>query len=101
MIAKHAAGSSLAILLAAGAIHVSAQGPAPRARDSATPMACEDLTRLALENSTTITSATLVTSGTTTVSPTVTLTRLPAFCRVQGISKPSADSNIAFEVWLP
>jgi len=26
---------------------------------------------------------------------------VPAFCRVQGILKPSADSNIEFEVWLP
>jgi feruloyl esterase len=31
----------------------------------------------------------------------MTLTNLPAFCRVQGVSKPSADSNIVFEVWLP
>jgi hypothetical protein len=26
---------------------------------------------------------------------------LPAFCRVQAVSKPSADSQIEFEVWLP
>ena len=26
---------------------------------------------------------------------------LPVFCRVSGIIKPSADSNIQFEVWLP
>ena len=26
---------------------------------------------------------------------------LPAFCRVQGVIKPSADSDIQFEVWLP
>ena len=26
---------------------------------------------------------------------------LPAFCRVQGVLKPSGDSNIEFEVWLP
>ena len=25
----------------------------------------------------------------------------PAFCRVQGILKPTGDSNIGFEVWLP
>ncbi len=48
-----------------------------------------------------ITSATLVTSGTLVVSPTVTLTNLPPFCRVEGVSKPSPDSNIVFEVWLP
>ncbi|HUA87635.1 MAG TPA: tannase/feruloyl esterase family alpha/beta hydrolase [Bryobacteraceae bacterium] len=26
---------------------------------------------------------------------------LPAFCRVQGVIKPSADSDIQFEVWMP
>ncbi|MBW8812861.1 MAG: tannase/feruloyl esterase family alpha/beta hydrolase [Caulobacterales bacterium] len=26
---------------------------------------------------------------------------LPAFCRVRGVSSPSADSEIEFEVWLP
>ena len=26
---------------------------------------------------------------------------LPAFCRVAGIARPSADSDIRFEVWLP
>ncbi len=26
---------------------------------------------------------------------------MPAFCRVQGVIKPSADSDIEFEVWLP
>ncbi|MBZ5602995.1 MAG: tannase/feruloyl esterase family alpha/beta hydrolase [Acidobacteriia bacterium] len=26
---------------------------------------------------------------------------MPAFCRVQGVIKPSGDSNIEFEVWLP
>ena len=27
--------------------------------------------------------------------------QLPAFCRVQGVLKPTPDSAIAFEVWLP
>ena len=26
---------------------------------------------------------------------------VPAFCRVTGVSKPSPDSNIEFEVWMP
>jgi hypothetical protein len=26
---------------------------------------------------------------------------LPAFCRVEGVLRPTADSHIAFEVWLP
>jgi hypothetical protein len=27
--------------------------------------------------------------------------KLPAFCRVQGVIRPSSDSNIEFEVWMP
>jgi Tannase and feruloyl esterase len=27
--------------------------------------------------------------------------RLPAFCRIQGVLRPTTDSAIAFEVWLP
>lgn len=27
--------------------------------------------------------------------------KLPAFCRVQGVIQPSADSHIEFEIWLP
>ena len=27
--------------------------------------------------------------------------KLPAFCRVAGVSEPTADSHIGFEVWLP
>ena len=45
--------------------------------------------------------STLVTSGTLRISDTVTSRNLPPFCRVQGVSKPSADSDIRFEVWLP
>src|SRR4051812_22854674 len=26
---------------------------------------------------------------------------LPSFCRVQGVLRPTPDSQIAFEVWLP
>jgi feruloyl esterase len=100
MIVKVASCSLVALLLAAAAVHMSAQGPSPRARDGSSATACADLARLTLENST-ITSATLVTSGTLAPSATVSLANLPAFCRVQGVSKPSADSNINFEVWLP
>ena len=100
MIVKFAPCSLVALLLAAAAVQMSAQGPSPRPRDGSTSTTCADLTRLRLDNST-ITSATLVTSGTLAPSATVSLTHLPAFCRVQGMSKPSSDSNINFEVWLP
>jgi feruloyl esterase len=100
MLMKFASCSLVALLLAAAAVRISAQGPSPRARDGSPSMACADLTRLTVENST-ITSATLVMSGTLAPSATISLTNLPSFCRVQGVSKPSADSNINFEVWLP
>src|ERR1700730_14547678 len=29
------------------------------------------------------------------------ITNLPAFCRVSGSIRPTADSDIRFEVWLP
>jgi feruloyl esterase len=43
----------------------------------------------------------MVTSGTLKISENTTVANMPAFCRVQAISKPSTDSNIFFEVWLP
>src|SRR5215468_10957719 len=101
MMVKFASCSLVALLLAAGAVHMSAQGPSPRARDASAPASCGDLKGRTFDNSTTILAATPITSGAVAPSATVSLTNLPAFCRVQGVSKPSADSNINFEVWLP
>jgi len=101
MMSKFASSGGLALLLAAGAVQLAAQGPSPRPSETGAPSACADLTRLSLPNGTTITAASLVSGGTLAVSPTSTLSNLPTFCRVQGVSKPSPDSNIQFEVWLP
>ena len=57
---------------------------------------CEDLTRLAPEAST-IASATMVTAATKIGGTDVDA----PFCRVQGVARPSPDSEIKFEVWLP
>jgi feruloyl esterase len=54
---------------------------------------CEDLQKLALPN-TAITLAQPVAAG----NPFVTL---PAYCRVAATLKPSTDSDIKIEVWLP
>jgi feruloyl esterase len=62
---------------------------------------CAGLTALTFEGNTTVTSAAEVTSGTLTTPNNLKLTNLPAFCRVQGLSKPTSDSSIFFEVWLP
>jgi hypothetical protein len=68
---------------------------------------CTSATKLTFEGNTTITAATLVTSGTLTTlagnpdGTNLTLAGLPPFCRIQGLSKPTGDSSIYFEVWLP
>jgi hypothetical protein len=52
----------------------------------------------------TITSASLQPAGPFVIPPELGPARtvqLPSMCRVQGVLKPTMDSNIAFEVWLP
>ena len=58
--------------------------------------ACAGLTSVTLESST-ITSSALVTPPATVGGAAVTV----PFCRVQGTARPSLDSEIKFEVWLP
>src|SRR5215831_623832 len=78
-----------------------------RSRKSAPPASliptadCASLTKLTFEGNTSITSAAPVTGGTLATSAEQTLTNLPSFCRVVGVSKPTSDSDINFEVWLP
>jgi feruloyl esterase len=70
---------------------------------AAVPLAagdCAGLAKLALPT-TTITVAEEVTAGTFQPAGGKGLTNLPAFCRVAGVIKPSSDSGIRFEVWLP
>jgi feruloyl esterase len=62
---------------------------------------CGALKNLKLEN-TAVTHAESVTSGTLAVSDDEgPMKGLPAFCRVTGIVRPSSDSEIRFEVWMP
>jgi feruloyl esterase len=64
---------------------------------------CADLAGAAIPAAE-ITAATLQPQGPFKVpaefGPTTTVD-LPAFCRIQGVLRPTADSRIAFEVWLP
>jgi len=75
---------------------ISALGLASASGAANAALSCAQLTSLTPEAST-ITSATLVPAGTTVngVTPTV------PFCRAQGTARPSTDSEIKFEVWLP
>jgi feruloyl esterase len=61
---------------------------------------CAALQNLPLQN-TTITLAEPVTSGTLAVPDAAPLHGLPAFCRIAGVLRPTPDSAIHFEVWLP
>ena len=68
---------------------------------------CESLTSLALPH-TTILSARQVDAGAFTLptpgrasNPNAAFKSLPAFCRVAAALKPTADSDIRIEVWLP
>lgn len=63
---------------------------------------CERLASLKLEN-TTITAAQSVAAGSFTppTGSAAPYSELPAFCRVTGMIKPTSDSEINFEVWLP
>lgn len=61
---------------------------------------CSELAKLTLPN-TTITTAEAVTSGSFKPEGGNALTNLPPFCRIAGSIKPSPDSDIQFETWLP
>lgn len=69
---------------------------------------CESLERLSLPN-TSITLAQTVAAGAFTspdagrpgAPPTADFKQLPAFCRVTATLRPSTDSDIKIEVWLP
>ena len=91
----------VAAVILACVIGVAAQGSKPAAQAPGVESACRSLKGRTFDNSTSIVDSTLVPSGTLRVSDTVTVLNLPSFCRVQGVSKPSADSKIQFEVWLP
>ena len=73
---------------------------------SASAATCESLTALSLPH-TTITLAQAVPPGTftppgsTAPQPDASLRNLPAFCRVAATLKPTSDSDIKIEVWLP
>src|SRR5437764_4488298 len=66
---------------------------------------CESLSSLSLPN-TTITMAQTVAAGSFVApgrggAPGQRLTDVPAFCRVQATLRPSIDSDIRMEIWLP
>ena len=80
-------------------------------RPHAAPASCESLSSLRLQNAT-VTSASAIAAGAFApptavpgrgVPPALSraMAAAPAFCRVALTSKPTADSDINIEVWLP
>ncbi len=63
-------------------------------------VSCESLANLKLTN-TNITSAQSIPAGNFTPLGTDPIQSLPAFCRVEGVIKPTTNSDIRFEVWMP
>jgi feruloyl esterase len=77
------------------------------AATSALAAPCESLSALKLPH-TTIVSVNAVAAGQLKLPPDAAppnapldVSTLPSFCRVTAVSRPSADSEIALEVWLP
>jgi Tannase-like family of unknown function (DUF6351)/Tannase and feruloyl esterase len=86
-----------------GVVPNASFGPAPEnlVFSGSVAASCSALTNMVFDGGTIVTAATLVTSGTLVTPANQTLTNLPAFCRVQLTSRPTTDSNIYSEVWLP
>lgn len=62
--------------------------------------ACANLAALTIP-AVTIRSATAVAAGAFTPPSATNAVTLPAFCRVEGTARPTNDSDIRFEVWIP
>ena len=76
-------------------------GQSPVAQSTASEQACAELVSLTFEGNTTIVATATVSAGSLVTPTDQSLTDLPVFCRVVGVSRPTNDSTINFEVWLP
>ena len=72
----------------------------PIALAGAPPIACEKMKSVALPH-TTIMAAQLVGAGELQIPNLRLASNLPAFCRITAVARPSSDSEIKMEVWLP
>jgi feruloyl esterase len=67
---------------------------------ASTGTACTNLAALTIPN-VTIKSATAAPAGPFTPPGAQTALTLPAFCRIEATARPTSDSDIRFEVWIP
>lgn len=98
-------GVAIRLLLAAVLLATAVSSSAQTASGPAPIVSCENLATLRLPN-TAITVAQSVPAGEFTLpgggGPTrPSFKNLPAFCRVAATVKPTADSDIKIEVWMP
>ena len=89
MARRTAGGLVVALILAWTAQPVTVQGTA-----------CADLAALSIPD-VTINAASAVAEGAFTPPAAKTPLNLPAFCRVEATARPTSDSEIKFEVWIP
>jgi len=74
--------------------------PIPRALGAAPLDGCGQLAKLEIPG-TTIVGAQSIEAGTFKPPKGDPIPNLPAFCRLSAVAKPSSDSDIKFEVWMP
>jgi len=67
---------------------------------ASTGTTCASLAALTIPN-VTIKSAEAITAGPFTPPGAQAAMTVPAFCRVEGTARPTTDSDIRFEVWIP
>src|SRR4051812_47668445 len=91
MIRRVAAAFAVALVPLAGLVITTAE---------AAGTACANLAALTIPTIT-IKSATSVSAGAFTPPGAQSPTTLPAFCRVEATARPTSDSDIRFEVWIP
>jgi feruloyl esterase len=88
----------LAAAVAAASVPLLAQLATPTAAGTGT--ACANLAALTIPT-VTVRSATAIAAGPFTTPGASTVLTLPAFCRVEATARPTSDSEIKFEVWIP
>jgi feruloyl esterase len=84
-------------------LSLMAIGLAGAAAAQPSAQSCANLAKLSLDH-VEISQASVVAAGTLDLHeehPTPIFAKLPAFCRVIAVARPSADSDIKIEVWLP
>ena len=86
--------------LAVCALLVTGLGAKP-ALAASPPVACDSLAGSLKVDGVRLASSTPVDAGQFTPDPSMPGYQVPAFCRIRGVASPSADSAIAFEVWVP